>query len=75
MILCGLRYVLPVIKVAHSLGLHVITADYLPDNVADYLGVSIDYLVRGLEGTNGAYGGMVGFVAEEKEIIDAYRVP
>ena len=42
------------------------------DKIADYLGVSIDYLVRGQE-ANGADGGMVGFVAEEKEIIDTYR--
>ncbi len=34
MILGGLRYALPVIKAAHELGLYVITADYLPDNIA-----------------------------------------
>lgn len=34
MILSGLRYALPVIKAAHELGLYVITADYLPDNIA-----------------------------------------
>ena len=34
MILGGLRYTLPVIKAAHELGLHVITADYLPGNIA-----------------------------------------
>ena len=39
------------------------------DKIADYLGVSIDYLIRGFinEGTT------VSFVAEEKEIIDTYR--
>ena len=42
------------------------------DKIADYLGVSIDYLVRGQE-ANGADRGMVGFVAKEKEIIDFYR--
>ncbi len=34
MILGGSRYALPVIRAAHDLGLHVITADYLPDNIA-----------------------------------------
>lgn len=46
MILGGSRYVLPVIKAAHELGLHVITCDYLPDNIAhkysdEYCNVSI----------------------------------
>ena len=40
------RYALPVIKAAHELGLYVITADYLPDNIAhkfsdEYCNVSI----------------------------------
>ena len=30
----GIRYLLPVIEVAHKMGVHVITADYLPDNMA-----------------------------------------
>lgn len=34
MILGGSRYILPVIKTAHELGLYVITCDYLPHNVA-----------------------------------------
>ena len=46
MILGGSRYALPVIKVAHELGAYVITADYLPDNIAhkysdEYCNVSI----------------------------------
>ena len=46
MILGGTRYALPVIKAAHELGLYVITADYLPDNIAhkysdEYCNVSI----------------------------------
>ena len=46
MILGGMRYALPVIKAAHELGLYVITADYLPDNIAhqysdEYCNVSI----------------------------------
>lgn len=46
MLLGGLRYLLPVIDEAHKLGAYVITADYLPDNVAhkysdEYCNVSI----------------------------------
>lgn len=46
MILGGSRYALPVIKEAHNLGVYVITADYLPDNIAhkysdEYCNVSI----------------------------------
>ncbi len=46
MILGGSRYALPLIRAAHELGLYVITADYLPNNVAhrysdEYCNVSI----------------------------------
>lgn len=46
MLLSGLRYLLPVIKAAHEQGYYVITADYLPDNIAhkysdEYCNVSI----------------------------------
>ncbi|MCQ2366113.1 MAG: ATP-grasp domain-containing protein [Akkermansia sp.] len=46
MLLGGLRYLLPVIDAAHKLGIHVITCDYLPDNIAhkysdEYRNVSI----------------------------------
>ena len=46
MLLGGLRYILPVIEEAHKLGVYVITADYLPDNIAhkysdEYCNVSI----------------------------------
>lgn len=34
MLLGGLRYLLPVIEEAHKLGIYVITADYLPNNIA-----------------------------------------
>lgn len=34
MLLGGLRYLLPVIKEAHKRGYHVITVDYIPDNIA-----------------------------------------
>lgn len=46
MLLGGIRYLLPVIKAAHGQGCYVITADYLPDNIAhkysdEYVNVSI----------------------------------
>ena len=46
MLLGGIRYLLPVIKAAHEQGYCVITADYLPDNIAhkysdEYVNVSI----------------------------------
>ena len=46
MLLGGIRYLLPVIKAAHEQGYHVITADYLPNNIAhkysdEYVNVSI----------------------------------
>jgi len=46
LLLGGIRYLLPVIKAAHDLGVYVITADYIPDNVAhrfsdEYVNVSI----------------------------------
>lgn len=46
MLLGGIRYLIPVIKAAHEMGYYVITADYLPDNIAhkysdEYVNVSI----------------------------------
>lgn len=46
LLLGGLQYLLPVIAEAHKLGAYVITADYLPDNIAhkysdEYVNVSI----------------------------------
>lgn len=46
MLLGGIRYLLPVIKAAHKQGYYVMTADYLPNNIAhkysdEYLNVSI----------------------------------
>ena len=46
MLLGGIRYLLPVIKAAHEQGYFVITADYIPDNIAHkysdkYVNVSI----------------------------------
>lgn len=46
MLLGGIRYLLPVIEAAHEQGYYVITADYLPNNIAhkysdEYVNVSI----------------------------------
>ena len=46
MLLGGIRYLLPAIDAAHKHGCHVITVDYLPDNIAhqysdEYHNVSI----------------------------------
>lgn len=46
MLLGGSRYLMPVIKAAHNLGIYVITCDYLPHNFAhkysdEYINVSI----------------------------------
>lgn len=46
MLLGGLRYLLPVIKAAHDQGYYVITADYIPNNIAhrysdEYCNVSV----------------------------------
>ena len=46
LLLGGLRYLLPVIEEAHRMGIYVITADYLPNNIAhkysdEYINVSI----------------------------------
>lgn len=46
MLLGGLRYLIPVIKAAHEQGYYVITADYLPNNIAhrysdEYCNISI----------------------------------
>ena len=46
MLLGGLRYLLPVIEAAHRMGIHVITVDYIPENIAhkysdEYHNVSI----------------------------------
>lgn len=46
MLLGGLRYLLPVIEASHRHGIHVITVDYMPDNIAhrysdEYHNVSI----------------------------------
>lgn len=46
LLLGGSRYLIPVIKKAHELGIYTITCDYLPDNIAhkysdEYKNISI----------------------------------
>ena len=49
MLLGGIRYLLPVIKAAHEQGYYVITADYLPDNIAhQYSDEYVKSVVMGL---------------------------
>ena len=78
MLLGGLRYLLPVIEVAHKLGLHVITCDYLPDNIAhkysdEYHNVSIIdkeavlHLARKLE-----IDGIMSFAVDPGVVTAAY---
>lgn len=78
MILGGSRYALPVIKAAHSLGLHVITADYLPDNVAhrfsdEYCNVSIIDLNATLRAAEGRQiDGIISFACDPGVTTAAY---
>ena len=48
MLLGGIRYLLPVIEAAHKMGVYVITADYLPDNIAHkYLSKEVNVCIYG----------------------------
>ena len=78
MLLGGLRYLLPVIEVAHRHGIHVITVDYLPDNIAhkysdEYHNVSIIdkeavlYLARQLH-----IDGIMSFAVDPGVVAAAY---
>jgi carbamoylphosphate synthase large subunit len=54
LILGGSRYLIPVIKKAHEIGIYIITADYLPNNTAhkysdEYVNVDITDLVATLD--------------------------
>lgn len=78
MILGGSRYALPVIKAAHGLGLHVITADYLPDNAAhkfsdEYCNVSIIDLNATLrEAERRQIDGIISFACDPGVVTAAY---
>ena len=78
MILGGSRYALPVIKAAHDLDLFVITADYLPNNIAhqysdQYCNVSITDLNATLEAAEASQiDGVISFACDPGVITAAY---
>ena len=78
MVLGGSRYVLPVIKAAHSLGAYVITADYLPDNIAhkysdEYCNVSItDQEATLLAAQERRIDGVISFACDPGVVTAAY---
>lgn len=78
MILGGSRYALPVIKAAHELGLYVITADYLPDNIAhkysdEYCNVSIVDKVATLQAAKErSIDGITSFACDPGVVTAAY---
>ena len=78
MILGGSRYALPVIRAAHELGLYVITADYLPDNIAhkysdEYCNVSIiDREATLKEAQERKIDGIISFACDPGVVTAAY---
>lgn len=78
MLLGGIHYLLPVIKAAHEQGYYVITADYLPDNVAhkysdEYVNVSIiDYDAVLEEATKRNIDGIISFGVDPGVVSAAY---
>lgn len=78
MILGGARYALPVIEAAHSLGIYVITCDYLPDNIAhkysdEYCNVSIIDKEKTLEAAKKLeIDGIMSFACDPGVITAAY---
>ncbi len=78
LLLGGSRYLLPIIKVAHELGLHVITCDYLPDNIAhkysdEYYNVSIIQKDKVLElAQNINIDGIMSFACDPGVVTAAY---
>ena len=78
MILGGSRYALPVIKAAHALGAYVITADYLPDNIAhqysdEYCNVSITDKEATLEAAmERKIDGIISFACDPGVVTAAY---
>lgn len=78
MILGGSRYALPVIKAAHNLGVYVITADYLPDNIAhkysdEYCNVSITDMEATLKEAQARnIDGIISFACDPGVVTAAY---
>ena len=78
MILGGSRYAIPLINIAHKLGIYVITADYLPDNTAhkysdEYVNVSIIEKDKVLEVAKArSIDGIVSFACDPGVVSAAY---
>jgi len=78
MILGGSRYAIPLIDISHKLGIHVITADYLPDNEAhkfsdEYVNVSIIEKDKVLEAAlDRNIDGIVSFACDPGVVSAAY---
>ena len=78
MILGGSRYAVPVIEIAHKLGLYVITCDYLPDNIAhkysdEYCNVSIIDKEATLEAAQRLdINGIISFACDPGVVTAAY---
>ena len=78
MILGGSRYAIPLINIAHKLGIYVITADYLPKNIAhqfsdEYVNVSIiekDKVLETAEARN--IDGILSFACDPGVVSAAY---
>jgi len=78
MILGGSRYAIPLINISHKLGIYVITADYLPDNIAhkysdEYVNVSIiekDKVLEEAKAHN--IDGIVSFACDPGVVSAAY---
>lgn len=78
MILGGTRYIIPVIKSAQKLGLHVITCDYLPNNQAhkyadEYCNVSVTDKDSVLEAAKSLrIDGIISFACDPGVVSAAY---
>ena len=78
MILGGSRFALPVIRAAHNLGAYVITADYLPNNIAhkysdEYCDVSITDMEATLHiAQNNKIDGIISFACDPGVVTAAY---
>ena len=78
MLLGGIRYLLPVIEAAHKQGYYVITADYIPDNIAhkysdEYVNVSIIEKDKVLDvAQKQKIDGIMSFACDPGVVPDAY---
>lgn len=78
LLLGGARYIIPVIKKAHDLGIYTITCDYLPNNIAhkfsdEYWNISIvekDKVLAAAE--NAGIDGVMSFACDPGVVTAAY---